>query len=187
TSTPTRTATTTATPSPTPTTYCTPGVSAACSSTHTTIFAIAHSYNDPVDTVLYRISVPAWLPSTNFGDGKNGFFYEVTVTDNITNATVTSTYAPFNAVGVTSSGTPDLPPFDFVVAADVADGVDNVSMTIAACSTDYVNATATPTSTSSASTPTPGGTSTSCTTVYWSDTYSELFTPGVAQPPSGAS
>jgi hypothetical protein len=54
--------TSTTTVTPTPTTYCTPGSSAVCSDSHTTIFAIAHSYNDPVNTILYRITVPAWLP-----------------------------------------------------------------------------------------------------------------------------
>jgi hypothetical protein len=147
-------------------------VSAGCSGTNTTIYAIAHSYNDPVNTVLYRITVPAWLPETNFGDGKNGFFYQVTV---MGNTTVTSTYTPFNGVGVSGSGTPQLLPFEFVVAADVTSGVDATSMIIAACSSDYV----TP-STGSASTP-------SCTTMYWADTYSELFTPSVGEPPSGAS
>jgi hypothetical protein len=163
----TQTATPTTTPTPTPTTQCTPGVSDVCNQAHTTLFAISHAPNDPVNTVLYRITVATWSPGTNFGDGNNGFFYQVSLANNGT-PVATHTYVPFNGVGVSSSGQPQLPQFSFIYAADLSGySVDALSLSVTACSSNYSFS----------------GSDPACSTSYWTDTYASLITPSVGPPP----
>ncbi len=82
----------------------------SCEHANTSLFAISHAFTDPDNTVLYRVSVPAWSTGTDWGDGTNGFFYQATVND-----TDTFTYVPFNGVSVGADDRPMLPPFSFIV------------------------------------------------------------------------
>ncbi len=168
--TPTWTRTPTWTPSQTftPTVACTPGVSDVCTQTHTTLFAIAHAYTDPVNTVLYRVTVPAWSPGTNWGDGNNGFFYQVTLAAGGSTVT-TRNFVPFNGVGVSSSGQPQLPAFSFIVAEDLSgQTLSDLSLSVTACSSNY----------------TFNGSTPACAKTYWTDTYGPtLITPIVGPAP----
>lgn len=138
-----------------------------CTGSGSTLQAVAHSHTDPSGTILYRARIPAWSPATAWGDGSNGFFYQVTVTGGTTGDTA-RTYVPFNGVGVGSDGQPRLPSFSFVIAADsTASGIH-----IEACSTNYsANVSDDP--------PTPP-----CSQTYWSDAYDALPAPQVGCPPS---
>jgi len=133
----------------------------SCSGTHTTLFAIAHSYTDPENTILYRVTVPAASTGTSWGDGNNGFFYQVTLGGSDGDPLI---YVPFNGVGAGSDSQPELPQFRFIVPA----GVSDATMTVALCASSYKAA--------SGSTP-------ACTTTLWTDTYSPLPTPSVGRPP----
>ena len=167
--TPTWTRTPTWTPSQTftPTVVCTPGVSDVCTQTHTTLFAIAHAYTDPLNTVLYRVTVPAWSPGTNWGDGNNGFFYQVTLAAG-GSAVTTHNFVPFNGVGVSSSGQPQLPAFSFIVAEDLSgQTLSDLSLSVTACSSNY----------------TFNGSSPACAKSYWTDTYGPTLITPIAGPP----
>ncbi len=174
----TRTPTPTVTQTPTPTTECIAGESDICTLTHSTLFAIAHSYNDPTNTVLYRVTIPAWDTGTDWGDGNNGFFYQITLANNGTTV-ATRNYVPFNGLGVTSTdsgrGQPELLGFSFIYPADLSLTPDTASITVTACSNFASTSDGTPTATP--------GSSLTCAKSYWSDTYSPLITPSTSGPP----
>ena len=96
-----------------------------CVHSNTELFAIAHAFVDPDNTVYYRVTVPAWSTGSDWGDGTNGFFYQATV-----NGTDTSTFVPFNGVSVGTDNRPMLPAFTFIVAADVSSGEENTTLAI---------------------------------------------------------
>jgi len=169
-------ATQAATPTPSPTATRTrgtvpgPGPSCnantdTCAEGATRLFAIAHSYSDPVNTVLYRVTIPQWSTGGEFGDGTNGFFYRVTIAGH-TNET--RNYVPFNGIGVASDGSPQLPPFHFIVPVDVANGSTGTTVTIDACAANYA---------------TSGGTVPTCSKTLWTNTYNPLPMPSVGPPP----
>ncbi|MGH7789752.1 MAG: hypothetical protein ACRERC_22985, partial [Candidatus Binatia bacterium] len=186
--TPTRTGTATATGTPTATITLTPTptMAAACDpascqatsdcacDTHTSLFAIAHAYNDPTDTVLYRVTVAAWTTGTNWGDGTNGFFYQATTGGN---SPTTLAYVPFNGVSVSSAGAPALPEFSFIVPVDVSAGTGATTLTIAACASNTVGTMVANACDEEEYTPT-------CTATLWSETYTTLTAPAVGPPPA---
>ena len=172
------TATVTVTPSPTVAAVCVPDTCQAttdcdCQS-RTSLFAIAHSYTDPTDTVLYRVSVASWSTGTAWGDGTNGFFYQATVGGA---APETLAYVPFNGMAVDSDGDPALPAFHFIVPANVSAGTGATSITITACASNQAGTLETDDCGEEQYVPT-------CTTALWSETYSTLTTPSVGPAPS---
>jgi hypothetical protein len=150
-------------PGGTPPTMCSTG-SDTCPGTDSTVFAISHAFNDPANTVLFRITVPAWSPDAAWGDGNNGFFYQATVAGNQPDVRI---YVPFNGMGV-AGGRPQLPPFSFIVPVDVSAGAAATSLTIVACS-------------SNSEFDEQGGPA--CAHQYWTDMYSPLPVPVVGDPP----
>ena len=139
----------------------------SCSSEHTALFAVAHSFTDPAGTILYRVTVPAWSTGTSWGDGINGFFFQASFAAT-GGGTQTNTYVPFNGIGAGTDGQPALPQFWFVVPAPST----ATALTITACASSYAAADAGPTP--------------ACTTTLWSDTYSTLPAPSVGDPPFGS-
>lgn len=136
-----------------------------CTQGHSTLFAIAHSYNDPTTTVLYRVTVPPWSTGGAFGDGTNGFFYQAVIDGHTSE---TRTYVPFNGIGVDGGGSPELPQFHFIVPVDVSAGFTETMVTIKACAANGAGG---------------GGTAPVCTRTLWSNTYSPLPEPSVGPPP----
>jgi hypothetical protein len=178
TATPTSTATVTLTPTPTAAAVCGPSTCATTSDcecqTHTSLFAIAHAYNDPLTTVLYRVTVAAWTTGTNWGDDTNGFFYQATVSGS---TPATYAYVPFNGMAVSSGGDPALPQFEFIVPVDVSASVGATTLTIAACASNEIGTLSTNACGVEAYTP-------NCTTTLWSETYSPLTSPSVGNAPT---
>lgn len=173
----TETATSTATPTPTAATACQPDTcqtSTDCTcETYTSLFAIAHAYNEPTTTVLYRVRVAAWSTGTEWGDGVNGFFYQATVTGN---SPETLIYVPFNGMAVDSDGDPALPSFDFIVPVDVTAGTDQTTITIAACASNQQGTMVTNDCGVEEYQPT-------CTRTLWSETYTAATQPAVGLAP----
>ena len=137
----------------------------ACSGEHSDLFAIAHSFSDPLNTILYRVTVPPWSTGTSWGDGNNGFFFLATLsgsTDDGNNQTLI--YVPFNGIGAGSDGQTQLPQFWFVVPAN--ESVTRIDVT--ACASGYQAAS---------------GTTPKCTTELWTDSYETLPSPSVGEPP----
>ncbi len=134
-----------------------------CSGTSTTVVAISHSYTDPEGTILYRVKIAAASTGTAWGDGNNGFFYQVLLGSDGGDAE-TLTYVPFNGIGAGSDGQPELPQFWFIVPADQS----YTTMAVSLCASSYLA--------DSGSTP-------SCTATMWTDTYSTLPAPSVGDPP----
>ncbi len=156
----------TSTPTTTPTTSSGIVCSTAadtCSGTSTTVVAISHSYTDPEGTILYRVKIAAASTGTAWGDGNNGFFYQVVLGSDGGDAE-TLTYVPFNGIGAGSDGQPELPQFWFIVPADQS----YTTMAVSLCASSYLA--------DSGSTP-------SCTATIWTDTYSTLPAPSVGEPP----
>jgi hypothetical protein len=174
----TETATATATPTPTAATACQPdtcqtSTDCACE-TYTSLFAIAHAYNEPTTTVLYRVRVAGWSTGTEWGDGTNGFFYQATVTGN---SPATLIYVPFNGMAVDSDGDPALPPFNFIVPVDVTAGSDQTTITIAACASNQQGTMVTNDCGVEEYQPT-------CDTTLWSETYTAATQPAVGLAPN---
>ena len=135
-----------------------------CAHAHTQLLAISHAFVDPANTVYYRVTVPAAPTGTDWGDPTNGFFYQAVV-----NGGTPSTYVPFNGMAVGDDNRPMLPPFSFIVAANVAKGEPNTTLEIDLCATDYAGGTAT----------VPP-----CTKPLWTDTYAGLPVPAVGLGPA---
>jgi hypothetical protein len=152
-------------------TQCDPS-SDSCTGTYTSLFAIAHAYNDPSDTVLFRVTVPTWSTGTSWGDGINGFFYLATVTGS---TPATLTYVPFNGMAVDPNGNPALPQFTFIVPADVSAAATTLAIT--ACASNGAGTLVTDDCGAQDDVPT-------CTTTLWTDTYTTLAQPSVGSPPS---
>jgi hypothetical protein len=135
-----------------------------CVHTHTQLFAIAHAFVDPANTVYYRVTVPAAPTGTDWGDGTNGFFYQAVV-----NGGTPSAYVPFNGMAVGDDNRPMLPQFSFIVVANVASGETNATLEIDLCATDYLGGTAT----------VPP-----CTKPLWADKYTGLPVPAMGLGPA---
>ncbi len=128
-----------------------------CKGSHSTVLAIAHDYNDPANTILYRVTLPEQVTGTAFGDGTNGFFYR-TSTDG---GSTYSSIVPFNGIGMNAAGAPTLRPFSFIVKAPST----ATALTVEACVSNYLSDAT-------------GGAE--CNKVLWSDDYSALPSPTVA-------
>jgi hypothetical protein len=142
----------------------------------TSLFAIAHDFNNPLTTVLYRVTVGGWSTGTSWGDGTNGFFYQATVSVG-GSTTQTLTYVPFNGMAVGSDGDPALPQFFFIVPVDVSNGAAATTLTITACASNQMGTMITDDCGEQQYTPT-------CTTTLWHESYNPLVLPSVGPPPS---
>jgi len=113
----------------------------ACNN-HSTLFAIAHSFTDPENTVLYRVEIPAWDLGFGWQSGRNGLFYRAKVSDDASicvdplgsvTCAQSKVYVPFNGArfdGDTEE--PSLPPFSFIVPITGGDP-SATTLTIEAC------------------------------------------------------
>jgi hypothetical protein len=116
----------------------------ACNN-HSTLFAVAHSFTDPDNTVLYRVNVPLWDLGRGWQEGRNGLFYRATVSGEASicvDPTETSScstakvYVPFNGVRIDSATEdPAFPNFSFIVP--VTNATSSTTLTIDACFTNY--------------------------------------------------
>jgi hypothetical protein len=147
----------------------------ACNN-HSTLFAVAHSFTDPENTVLYRVDVPAWDLGRDWQDGRNGLFYRATVSSDATicvdptdigSCASTKVYVPFNGVQIAgATEEPLLPDFSFIVS--ITGQTSGTTLTIDACFTDYQG------SSFDAEPP--------CTDLGWTNVYESLPTPTVGLP-----
>jgi hypothetical protein len=134
-----------------------------CEHDHTKLVAIAHSSKDTTGTILYRVTVQdrdgnEVSTGTDWGDGVNGFFYQVTV-----DGGAARDYVPFNGIGVGSDNRPTLRRFSFIVPARVGAS----SIKIEGCAANY-----------------PGNTTRTCAHTVFSDEYlNELPEPDTAGSP----
>ena len=127
----------------------------------TALFAVAHAFTDPDNTVIYRVTIPEAPTDTDWGDGTNGFFYQAIVNGNVT---FPSIYVPFNGMAVEDDNRPVLPQFTFVVEVDVTNGEQNTTLEIDLCTTNYME--------DSDGLP-------PCTQRLWTDTYTALPVPAI--------
>ena len=127
----------------------------------TALFAVAHAFTDPDNTVIYRVTIPEAPTDTDWGDGTNGFFYQAIVNGNVT---FPSIYVPFNGMAVEDDNRPVLPQFTFVVEVNVTNGEQITTLEIDLCTTNYME--------DSDGLP-------PCTQRLWTDTYTALPVPAI--------